>query len=120
MKEAIEQSDAKILYVCNIMTKHGETNNYEVKDFVSAIEKYIGEDQINYVLVNNGYIHEDLVKKYQLEDNKTPVRIKDLVEFRGKRYKIAERDLVNEEDYIRHDPKKLAKFIHDLMDGWIK
>lgn len=107
MKEAIEQSQAKILYVCNIMTKHGETNNYEVKDFANVIEKYIGEGQISYVLVNSGEIDKDMIEKYRIEENKTPVRIKDLSEFRGKRYKIAERDLVNEEDYIRHDPKKL-------------
>lgn len=43
VKEAIHYSKAKIIYICNIMTKHGETNNFEVEDFVNVIEKYIGK-----------------------------------------------------------------------------
>lgn len=41
MKEAIADSDAKVVYVCNIMTKHGETDGYGVEDFVDVIERYV-------------------------------------------------------------------------------
>lgn len=42
MKEALGKSKAKVIYVCNIMTKHGETNGFEVQDFVDVVEQYIG------------------------------------------------------------------------------
>lgn len=56
MREAIQESRAKIIYICNIMTKYGETNNFQVEDFVNVVEKYIGKNEIDYVLVNNAPI----------------------------------------------------------------
>lgn len=53
MREAFEQTDAKVVYVCNIMTKHGETDGYDVEDFVSVIERYVGEGRVDYVLVHS-------------------------------------------------------------------
>lgn len=52
MQEALQQTKAKIIYVCNIMTKHGETNGFEVQDFVDVVEQYIGKDILDFVLVH--------------------------------------------------------------------
>jgi len=41
MKEALEKTNAKIVYVANIMTKKGETTTYELPDFIDNVEKYI-------------------------------------------------------------------------------
>lgn len=116
IKEAIHYSNAKIIYICNIMTKYGETNNFEVEDFVDVIEKYIGEGEIDYVLVNSAPIRPDLAEKYAAEENKKPVQITDFTKFRGSSYKIIQRDLVNENDYIRHDPMKLSGVIGDFIE----
>lgn len=120
MREAIAQSDAKVIYVCNIMTKHGETDGYCVENFVDVIERYVGEGRIDYVLVHSGEIREDLSKKYEREENKLPVRIGDPGAIRQRGYRVVERDLASERDYIRHDPKKLSKVIEDFVNGWIK
>lgn len=120
IREAIHESNAKVLYICNVMTKHGETNNFEVEDFVRVIEKYIGEHTINYVLVNNAPIWEWLIERYRKYENKQPVQITDLSKFADKSYKIVERDVVSEDDFIRHDPKKLTNVINDFVEGWIK
>jgi len=40
MKQALEKTTAKIVYVCNIMADKGETTNYELNDFIDNIEKY--------------------------------------------------------------------------------
>lgn len=102
------------------MTKHGETNNFEVEDFVDVIEKYIGKGEMDYVLVNSAPIRDDLAQKYASEENKKPVQITDLTKFKDKSYKIIQRDLINENDYIRHDPTKLSGVIADFVEGWIK
>lgn len=102
------------------MTKYGETNNFQVEDFVNVVEKYIGKNEIDYVLVNNAPIGEELVLKYKQEENKQPVRITDISLFSNAPYKIIERDVVNKADYIRHDPEKLAGVIADFVEGWIK
>jgi len=120
VSEAIKESNAKVVYFCNIMTKHWETTNYEVIDFVNEIEKYLWEWVINYVIVNNWFISDEMVEKYKNEENKTPVKVKELNEFEGKDYKVIERDLLNEKDFVRHSPEKIALVIEDIINWWIK
>lgn len=119
-KEAIQKSNAKVVYFCNIMTKFWETTHFEVKDFVDVVEKYVWENVIDYVVVNNWHISEEMVAKYKHQEEKKPVKIKDLWEFSGKNYKIVERDLLNEADFVRHNSTKLAWVIDDIVNGWIK
>lgn len=120
MKEVLGESTAKIIYICNAMTKRGETTNMEVIDFINVIERYINPGMLDYVIVNNGNIDEDVVIKYKIEENKKPLKIKDHSLFEWKWYKIIEWDMVNDYDIVRHDPMKLAKVIEDIVSGWIK
>lgn len=120
MRETLDMTPAKLIYVCNAMTKRGETTNMEVIDFIDTIEKYIDPGKLDYVIVNNGFIDDEIIEKYKREENKKPVKIKDIGEFKNKHYKIIERDIVNDEDYVRHDPMKLAKILEDIVGGWIK
>lgn len=53
MREALSASHANLIYVCNAMTKRGETTNMEVIDFIDTIERYIGPAELDYVIVNN-------------------------------------------------------------------
>jgi uncharacterized cofD-like protein len=119
MKEALTKTHAKIVYVCNIMADKWETTTYELTDFIDNIEKYIWENIIDYVLVNSWDISQDLVDKYKLEWKK-PVKCKDHMCFSWKNYKVVERDFLDESDYVRHNPKKIAKSIIDIVEGWIK
>lgn len=119
MVDAIRGTDAKIIYVCNIMTKHGETDGFCVEDFVRVVEQYIGEGVIDYVLINTGELRADLLTKYQAE-GKAPVRLQDRAVLLKKGVKLVERDFTSETDYIRHDPRKLARTVQDFASGWIK
>lgn len=92
----------------------------EVIDFINTIERYIHPGTLDYVIVNNGAINEDIIKKYREEENKRQLTITDYSPFREKSYKIIERNLVNGDDYIRHDPVELGKILNDIMNGWIK
>lgn len=84
MREALDATNGKIIYICNAMTKRGETTNMEVIDFVETIEKYIDPGKLDYVIVNNGIIPEDIVTRYKAEENKKPLKIKDPSLFEGK------------------------------------
>jgi hypothetical protein len=42
------------------------------------------------------------------------------MEFASRRFKVIERDFLNESDVVRHDPQKLAKVLMDVCRGWIK
>jgi uncharacterized cofD-like protein len=121
MREALDETQAKIIYICNAMTKRGETTNMEVIDFIDTIERYIDPGKLDYVIVNNAQIPEEIVTKYKAEEKKKPLKVKDPSLFLGKEYKLIERNLVNTGgDYVRHDPEKLMKVLEDIMEGWIK
>jgi len=120
VSEAIQKSSAKVVYFCNIMTKYGETTNFEVIDFVEAIEKYLGVWVIDYVVVNNGHISDEMVEKYKHEENKKPVKIKENDEAGKRDFKVIERDMLNEKDFVRHDSRKIASVVEDMIEGWIK
>ena len=120
MREALSISKWKIIYICNAMTKRGETTNMEVIDFVDTIERYIDPGKLDYVIVNNGIIADEVVTKYKNEENKRPLKVKDYWLFLNKSYKIIERDIVNDEDFVRHNPLKLAQILEDIVNGWIK
>ncbi|MBI5065567.1 YvcK family protein [Candidatus Woesearchaeota archaeon] len=108
--EAIKESKAKKIFVCNVMTKHGETNNFKASDFLKALETYLGENSIEIMLCNTELGNQDLLKKYS-EENAFPVEI----DFENlSKVKLVTEDLLNNSEIIRHDSMKLAKVILDL------
>ena len=119
MREALHETAASIIYVCSIMTKHGETNGFCVEDFVRVLEQYVGPGCLDYVLVNSGELRPDLLQKYELE-GKSPVRLKTRESLIERGLKIVERDFTSDTDYIRHDPHKLARAVEDFASGWIR
>ncbi len=111
MAEAIRKSKAKKMYVCNLMTKHGETNSYGVEDFSSQIEKIIGGD-LNYVVYNNKKIDSRRVGKYK-KKNKELLELVKPGNFLNKD-KFIGVDIVSSSGDIIHDPQKLSKIILKL------
>lgn len=64
---AIRKSRAKKIYICNLMTKFGETHNFCVSDFVEVIEKYLGKGVLDFVLYNTKKPPQKILKHYQKE-----------------------------------------------------
>lgn len=111
--EAIKESKAKKVYVCNVMTKSGETTNFKVSDHVNAIENYLGKDVIDYVIINDKKLSFEMIEKYK-EENAEQVII-DIENLIGD-YKIILADTCSETLFARHDPNKLAKIIMDIYE----
>lgn len=104
--EAIDKSNAKIMYACNMVTQPGETDNFKVSDHVKLLNKYLGNKKIEYVFANNKEINEDILKKYQTTEQKDRVildrdNLKDI--------NLIENDyFVLVDNIVRHDSAKLA------------
>ncbi len=110
ISEAIRESKAKKIYVCNVMTKYGETNNYKASDFLKEIENYLGEKTVDVMICNTELGEEALLKKYT-EEKAYPVEID--VENLSHVQLMAD-DFLNKAEIIRHDSMKLAKTIMNL------
>ena len=111
--EAIISSSAKKIYVQNVMTQHGETDDMSVKDHVEAIFEH--SDKIfDSIIINNKDLSEDLKKKYQ-EEYQEQIFLTDgdkrFLEEEAIDY--IEGDCLDGGDYVRHDSEKLANMIID-------
>lgn len=116
IKEAINKNKkAKVIYFCNLMTKPGETTDFEAIDFIDTIELYLWKDVIDYFVVNNWYISEKLAEKYKSLEKKKPVKVKSDDAFEWKNYKVIEADLLHENTFVRHSYDKIAKVIKDII-----
>lgn len=106
MKQALKQSKAKIMYVCNIMTQPGETDKFKVSDHINKLNEYLGERKVDVVIANNGKIEPNIIKKYSSLEQKDPV-ILDKQNLKG--IEIISDDLITiEEGSLRHDTLKLS------------
>lgn len=63
VSEAIEASKAKKIYVCNLVTKPGQTDGFKVHDFADEIER-LGQFELDYVLYNTERPSKELLDKY--------------------------------------------------------
>lgn len=115
--EAIEKSDAPKVYICNVMTQPGETDEHNVLDHVNALIKHTGKkDMIDYVIVNNEVLPEDVFSPYK-EGGAEQVLLDE--EQRKKldsmKITIIEDNLVEiKNNYIRHDAKHISSIIVNL------
>lgn len=69
----IEKSKSKIMYVCNMMTQPGETDNFKVSDHVKTLNEYLGKRKVDVVLANIGKIDSKMANFYETEEQKDPV-----------------------------------------------
>ncbi len=110
--DAIRHSKALRVYVSNIMTQPGETDHFSLKDHVATLEKHVGPDLIDVVLVNNEAIPEPVRERYQ-QEGADPVDSPGDPHL-GPILVVAER-LVSVETVIRHDPEKLARALLRIL-----
>ncbi|MFH0771374.1 MAG: YvcK family protein [Candidatus Omnitrophota bacterium] len=111
----ISRSRAIKIYVCNVMTQHGETDGYSASDHVDTILKYSQRGFIDYVLMNTAKIPEGLLLRYKEEDS-YPVE-PDAKKIRDMGIGVAEGDFVEIGDYVRHDADKITKVVISLLES---
>jgi len=107
--KAVRESDAEKVYICNLMTKHGETDSFKASDFVSEIHRYLG-GRVDRVIVNDGPFPLDVVKMYA-EQISAPV-IPDHSRLTQLAPTVTTGHLNLEDDRLaRHDPERLVQAI---------
>ncbi len=100
---AVEAAQAKKVYICNLMTKHGETTGFYAEDFVNEVANYVTPD---YILLNTTIPSADRLSKYKEEGSGMVVR-RNKEDWPG----LIKADLITEDGLLRHDYGKLANNI---------
>jgi uncharacterized cofD-like protein len=116
--KAISNSQAIKIYVCNIMTQPGETDRYKASDHIKALLKNTGLSSIDYTIIDNSSIPEDLSRRYT---NEKAFHVEaDMDNIKEAHSTPIEDNFIaikkiKDRDYIRHNPRKLAKTIIDII-----
>ncbi len=113
----IDKSKAKIIYVCNMMTQPGETDDFSVSHHIKLLNKYLGKRKIDAVVLNTGVISPEIVQKYSNKEDKdlVPIDYKNLEKLK---VDLIEGDyVIIDKNRIRHNSLRVAiNILSYLMD----
>ena len=114
---ALEETKAPLMYISNLVTQPGETDDYSVGDHIGVLNRYLVNRQIDAVVANNAEIDEAIIEKYLTTENKKIVPI-DRERLQSAGVEVIESNVFTiEEDKIRHDALRTAYLIFSyLMD----
>lgn len=113
--EAIDSSRGKIMYVCNMVTQPGETEDFKVSDHVKLLNQYLGKRKIHVVVANNGKIDEEMARRYESLEQKDPVEL-DRKETKAMVEKIIADDyVIIKNNLLRHNVLKLGLHIFGYL-----
>lgn len=114
--DAIAMSSAVKIYICNIMTQPGETDSYRASNHVKTIMNHSKQRLFDYCIVNTSEIPAHILKRYA-QDNSYPV-VNDRKNIENMGYRVVEDEIaiIEEDEMVRHNPKKLAQIIFNLVE----
>jgi uncharacterized cofD-like protein len=108
---ALRFAPGERVYVCNVATQPGETDEYAVIDHLRALDCHVSGLPIDRVLVNSNLLPS--VTKIKPEWHVSAVSNTGLFEYAGN-ISVDQRDVVNADSPLRHDPDKLAEALIDI------
>ena len=115
IKNALNESKAPIMYLCNAMTQPGETDKFSVSDHVKLLNNYLDKRKVDVVVASNTKIDPEIVKIYETEEQKDQVVI-DHEELEKLDIDLIESDMLTVIDgVIRHNSLKLSSCIFSYL-----
>lgn len=124
--QALRDTKAKVVFVCNLVNKPNHTLDFQVSDYADEIERFAGHEIIDYVLYNTDKPELELLEKYAL-DREFPVVV-DKVQLAGAHYQAIggkflsrtmgqrdQNDTLIKRSLIRHDTETIARSVLKLL-----
>ena len=119
VSEALRTSTAKKTFVVNLMNRKGQTTGFKVSDYLKEINRFIGADIFDYILVNSQKPSEELIAVYSEEGELVENDLKEdrvvLTSLLGEPKGTLKKDLIKR-SLIRHDSKKLARELMKIVN----
>ena len=112
---AIEETNAPLMYISNLVTQPGETDDYSVSDHIKVLNRYLKKRKIDMVVANSAQIDRRIIDKYLTTENKKVVAL-DREMLKEQNVRIIEGDIFSiENEVIRHDALKTAFLIFSYL-----
>ncbi|MDH4330572.1 MAG: YvcK family protein [Candidatus Moranbacteria bacterium] len=130
ISQALQKTKAKVVYCCNLTNKKGQTDGFDLDQYAKEVNRYIGEDRIDYVIFNSTKLPRDLVSKYEKSEGENSVVGFDRDKMEARSYKVILADILQKRkitesvrdaiaatrSFIRHDSDQIAKVIMTVSD----
>ena len=114
IRDAVCAARGRTIYLCNLMTKPGETSGFTAMDHVAEVVRYLGQDALDDVLISNTTLAPLALARYA-QNGQDPVRV-DTAGMRAvTRARVLMKDVGSSDELVRHDSMKLAGEIQQLL-----
>ncbi|NRA89787.1 MAG: YvcK family protein [Simkaniaceae bacterium] len=117
--EALTKTQAKKVFICNLMNRKGQTTGYKVSDYLNEIVRYLGKDIFDHILVNNQIPDQALIEKYAEEGDLVKNDLSDSrvisANLLGELTEVKTGDIMKR-SLIRHNSKQVTKEIINIVD----
>ena len=117
--KTIKESKAIKIYISNIMTEPGQTDDYSIADHIEALVEHVGKGIVDFCICDTGEVTPEFVRRY----NKMGADLveQDLSKVSEKGITIIQKDMsMIKQDLIRHDPDAVASAIIELICNDLK
>lgn len=116
--DALEKTEAPIMYIANIVTQPGETDGYSLSDHINVLNRYLGSHKVDIVAVNNGEIGAEVSDVYREKEKKLIVET-DIEKTLAMGAEVIEADMlsIDENGSITHDDLKTAYTVFSYLMG---
>ena len=112
--EALRESPAPKVYICNVMTQPGESDSFTASEHVTAIRANVPGRIFDFVQVNSGIPSAQAIEKYK--ESKQFLVEADIDRIKAMGFRVLMADVMSEADLVRHDPLRLAARLLQLTD----
>jgi len=112
ISKALKKSKAKVVYILNLFTKWGNTNNYSASDHAKEVLRYSRLKRFDYIVCNVEKMPKEILIKYKCE-KKFPVEIDEDIYKYGEN--ILKENLCRSDHLLRHGSRRVAKVIDSLI-----
>jgi uncharacterized cofD-like protein len=111
--QALAESKAKKVYICNAMTEFDETDGFTAVDHVKQVLAYAPELRLDYALFNSAPISAEIRERYATE-RAVALEPPDYAPHEMKGVKFVSLPLASESRFVRHDPERLSRAIFNV------
>lgn len=117
--KTIKESKALKIYITNIMTEPGQTDNFSISDHLQALFDHTGKEIIDYCIADTGEIVPEFIRKYNQEGQ--DVVDQDIDRATKKGIRIIQKNLSRiDGEFIRHDSDAIAIAVMELISNDLK
>lgn len=120
MNQALRETDAKSIFICNLMNRRGQTTGFKVSDYHKEVISYVGEDIFDYILVNNQKPDTELIKRYSEEGELVENDMEDSrvisAPLLGKIEEKNQADVLLKRNLIRHNSNQVTQELLKIVN----